>query len=269
VAGLELNVAIRTFEVAGGRAWLGAGGGITWGSDPDAEYRECLSKARPLIEAAGSALAEEPITRPQALPPPTRRPRPDPALGVFETLLAADGEFKLLDEHLRRLEASVLELYGERLPPDLGLEPPPAGAWRIRVVFRPGAGVTVERVPATFPDGPLEPELLVLPGGLGAHKWVDRVLVAGREPLIVDLTGEVLETGSGNVFVVEGDRLATPPADGRILPGVTRAQLMREQEVAEEPIDLQRLCEADDVFVTSSIRGRQRLRLEAPAAAPA
>jgi para-aminobenzoate synthetase/4-amino-4-deoxychorismate lyase len=160
-------------------------------------------------------------------------------------------------------------LYGERLPADLGIAAPVAGAWRVRVVFRPGGGVLVERVPATFPDGPLEPELLVLPGGLGAHKWVDRALVAGREPLIVDLTGEVLETGSGNVFVVEGDRLVTPPADGRILPGVTRAQLMREHDVAEEPIDLQRLREADEVFVTSSIRGRQRLRLEAPAPAPA
>jgi para-aminobenzoate synthetase/4-amino-4-deoxychorismate lyase len=186
---------------------------------------------------------------------------------VFETLLAADGEFVLLDEHLRRLEASVLELYGERLPPDLGLEPPAEGAWRIRVVFRPGAGVTVERAPATFPDGPLEPELLVLPGGLGAHKWVDRALVAGREPLIVDLTGEVLETGSGNLFVVEGDALITPPADGRILPGVVRAQVMRQAAVVEEAIDLQRMQDADDAFVTSSIRGIQPLRREVAAAA--
>jgi para-aminobenzoate synthetase/4-amino-4-deoxychorismate lyase len=118
-----------------------------------------------------------------------------------------------------------------------------------------------------MPDGPLEPELLVLPGGLGAHKWVDRALVAGPEPLIVDLSGEVLETGSGNLFVVEGDRLITPPADGRILPGVTRAHLMREKDVAEEPIDLQRMRAADDAFVTSSIRGRQRLRRSAVATA--
>src|SRR4051812_1390680 len=58
LAGLELSVAIRTFELSGGHAWLGAGGGITWGSDPDAEYRECLAKARPLVEAAGAELRE-------------------------------------------------------------------------------------------------------------------------------------------------------------------------------------------------------------------
>jgi para-aminobenzoate synthetase/4-amino-4-deoxychorismate lyase len=184
---------------------------------------------------------------------------------VFETILASDGELVLLEEHLRRLEASVLELYGERLAPDLDLHAPPAGAWRIRVVFRPGTGVTVERAPAAFPDGPIEPELLVLPGGLGAHKWVDRALVTGPEPLIADLSGELLETGSGNLFVVEGERLVTPPADGRVLPGVTRAQLMRERDVAEEPIDLQRLHAADDAFVTSAIRGRQALLRSAAA----
>src|SRR6266702_6074182 len=51
VAGLELNVAIRTFEFGAGRVWLGSGGGITARSDAGAEYRECLLKAAPLIRA--------------------------------------------------------------------------------------------------------------------------------------------------------------------------------------------------------------------------
>jgi para-aminobenzoate synthetase/4-amino-4-deoxychorismate lyase len=258
VAGLELSVAIRTFEHARGRVWLGAGGGITWGSDPEAEYRECIAKARPLLTAVGGELEEESTARAAVLPPPTRRRRPDPALGVFETILAIDGELLLLDEHLARLAASVAELYELALPP-IEIPSPPAGAWRIRVVFTPGSGVTVAQEPATFPTSALEPRILVLPGGLGAHKWVDRNLVAGVEPLIVDLSGEVLESGSGNVFVVEGDTLVTPPADGRILPGVTRAELVRSADVLIEPIDLARLDAADDVFVTSSIRGRQAL----------
>ena len=53
VAGLELNVAIRTFEFAQDRVFLGAGGGIVADSDPVAEYAECLIKSRPLIEAVG------------------------------------------------------------------------------------------------------------------------------------------------------------------------------------------------------------------------
>lgn len=47
-AGLELNVAIRTFEIAGGAVSLGVGGGITADSDPEAEWQECLHKAAPL-----------------------------------------------------------------------------------------------------------------------------------------------------------------------------------------------------------------------------
>ncbi|MCP2262533.1 para-aminobenzoate synthetase component 1 [Streptoalloteichus tenebrarius] len=48
LAGLELNVAIRTLEHQGDRLWLGVGGGVTADSDPHAEWRECLTKAAPL-----------------------------------------------------------------------------------------------------------------------------------------------------------------------------------------------------------------------------
>ncbi|TVT53909.1 aminodeoxychorismate synthase component I [Amycolatopsis rhizosphaerae] len=48
VAGLELNVAIRTLEIRDGRVALGVGGGITADSDPEREWQECLHKAAPL-----------------------------------------------------------------------------------------------------------------------------------------------------------------------------------------------------------------------------
>ncbi|SFB47691.1 para-aminobenzoate synthetase component 1 [Amycolatopsis marina] len=50
IAGLEFNVAIRTFELHDGRVFLGVGGGITAESDPAAEWQECLHKAAPLEE---------------------------------------------------------------------------------------------------------------------------------------------------------------------------------------------------------------------------
>jgi len=68
VAGLELNVAIRTFEFAHDRVWLGAGGGIVADSDPVAEYAECLIKSRPLIEAVGGKFGRADG------PSPARRP---------------------------------------------------------------------------------------------------------------------------------------------------------------------------------------------------
>src|SRR5580692_5651069 len=68
VAGLELNVAIRTFEFAAGRCWLGAGGGIVADSDPEAEYVECLIKATPLLAAIDARLDVSPATGRRADP---------------------------------------------------------------------------------------------------------------------------------------------------------------------------------------------------------
>lgn len=60
-AGTELNVAIRTVEFDNaGRAVLGVGGGITADSDPDAEWRECLHKAAPVVGVTSVAIASAP-----------------------------------------------------------------------------------------------------------------------------------------------------------------------------------------------------------------
>jgi para-aminobenzoate synthetase component 1 len=56
LAGLELNVAIRTVEVdAAGMATLGVGGGITADSDPEAEWQECLTKGRAVTSLVARA----------------------------------------------------------------------------------------------------------------------------------------------------------------------------------------------------------------------
>ncbi len=56
LAGLELNVAIRTFELAHGHIWLGVGGGIVADSEPQAELEEALIKARPVAAAVGTSV---------------------------------------------------------------------------------------------------------------------------------------------------------------------------------------------------------------------
>jgi para-aminobenzoate synthetase/4-amino-4-deoxychorismate lyase len=56
LAGLELNVAIRTLELADGRLWLGVGGGIVADSDPATELEETLIKARPVAAALGTTV---------------------------------------------------------------------------------------------------------------------------------------------------------------------------------------------------------------------
>ena len=67
-------------------------------------------------------------------------------------------------------------------------------------------------------------------GWSGAHKWADRGWLEAREaelgeavPLLVGDDGAVLEAARANVFAVFDGALATPPVDGRILPGTGRA----------------------------------------------
>jgi para-aminobenzoate synthetase component I len=49
----ELALTIRTFAIADGWIHLWVGGGIVWGSDPEAEIEESWVKARPLLAAVG------------------------------------------------------------------------------------------------------------------------------------------------------------------------------------------------------------------------
>ncbi len=60
LAGLELNVAIRTLELADGQLWLGVGGGIVADSDAQSELEETLTKARPVAAAVGTTVILEP-----------------------------------------------------------------------------------------------------------------------------------------------------------------------------------------------------------------
>ncbi|UOO37430.1 aminodeoxychorismate synthase component I [Oscillospiraceae bacterium CM] len=45
----DFNIVIRTILKKGSDAYLGVGGGITCDSDPEAEYQECLDKAKALL----------------------------------------------------------------------------------------------------------------------------------------------------------------------------------------------------------------------------
>jgi len=106
---------------------------------------------------------------------------------------------------------------------------------------------------------------LVVPGGLGAHKWADRALVEpveaeGSVALIVDDDETVLEASRANVFIVEAGSIVTPPADGRLLAGITRRRIIDLLPVLEQHISLLRLLAADEVFLTGSVRGIEPVR---------
>ncbi len=228
-AGLELNVAIRTLEAHQGHLWLGVGGGIVADSDPEAELEECLVKARPVVAAFGGWI------------------RPDPSLGVFETLLVEDGVAVNQEAHLARLARSVEALYGEKLPP-VGL---PRSPGAVRITYVPGRPVAVQWRPLTRRPVPVVLTPHVVPGGLGEHKWADRRLVKelskdGTTPLLLDADGTVLEAAWAAVLIRRDGVLYTPREDGRILPSTSRPEAIQA--------DL-RLEPGDELLLSSSLAG--------------
>jgi para-aminobenzoate synthetase/4-amino-4-deoxychorismate lyase len=296
-AGLELSVTIRTFECRDGELWLDVGGGVVADSDPEAEAAECLAKARPLLAAIGAPLdaAAEPTTAATtgtALPPVPRRlgtrpgPRPDPERGIFETVLVVGGVAVAADAHLARLARSAREQHGVPLPSTLpallrhaALEQ--GGPCRIRVLLDAAGDVTLEAAPLPASGAPQRLEPVTLAGGLGAHKWRDRRLVDALEadlapavPLLVDPDGLVLETTRASVFALLGGQLVTPPLDGRILPGVTRARVLAEAHAlglptVERPLPLAELHAAAAVLTSGALRGLEPVAAIAATRLPA
>jgi para-aminobenzoate synthetase / 4-amino-4-deoxychorismate lyase len=211
--------------------------------------------------------------------------------GLFETVLVVDGAPVRLDAHLARMGASLASVYGAELPDAVrtdalaaarGL---PMARMRIDLApagegFRHTIATTVIDPAIFFPDRADGADLRSVhqPAWVGAHKLADRdwlesvELELGDEaPLILGAAEEVLEGGRANVFIARGDALATPPLDGRILPGTARAATLALAAdlgipTHETPLFLTDLRAADEVFLTSSLRGiRPARRLDGEA----
>ncbi|MFI9272645.1 aminotransferase class IV [Kitasatospora sp. NPDC052896] len=210
--------------------------------------------------------------------------------GVFETVKAVDGRPFALTRHLARLSRSAA---GLGLPaPDhdqvragcaavLAANPMPIG--RLRITYTGGLS------PLGSDRGEAPPTLVVALGrttrrpdttaiatahwtrnehsavaGLKTTSYAENVVALAHaqrqgasETVLANTAGRLCEGTGSNVFVVLGGRLTTPPLATGCLAGITR-ELVAEWCGAEE-VDLpyEVLREADEVFLTSSLRDVQ------------
>ena len=204
--------------------------------------------------------------------------------GVYESLRVVRGIPYFLDEHLARLERSAaliglshpfsieqvaawvraladrieepaynlkILLVGGPRPEDARLSILPlAPSFPERSWYRDGVAACTARHERWNPDAKT---LNMLPSYL---LYRDAKAKGCYDALLVDRDGAVREGTRTNVFIVEGDILATPSAD-RVLGGVARKLtliLARRSgwTVREEAIPLERLLRADAAFFTST-----------------
>ena len=213
-------------------------------------------------------------------------------LGVFETLLALDGQPVALDLHLARMRGGA-----ERLGLDAGklgdgeiaaamaglLERVglATGRARIRLAMSAGAG-DLRRLEAgsdsllwmTVAACPPPPESLALVtadfprnersplSGIKCASYAENLIALDQarragadEALFFNTRGELCEAATANVFLVRDGNVLTPPLSSGCLPGTMRARVMARIAVKEQPLTAADLAAAQEVFVTSATRG--------------
>jgi para-aminobenzoate synthetase/4-amino-4-deoxychorismate lyase len=247
---IECSVPIRTAVIdPATRSFVyGAGGGITWSSDPHAEDDEVRDKARILTRSH-------------------RRFR------IFETLLLDRCGPRHLDQHLDRMADSA-DWFGfrfdrvavaARCAPLRSTTPE-----RLRIVLDPDGSVDVEREQVTDLHSParLAIDDVVTAAGdpFCCHKTTYRRHydeARARHPgaddvVLVNELGHAVETTVANLAYRIGSQWFVPPlADGG-LPGIARQIELQLGHVVERSIRAADLGSCDELAVINDLRGRRR-----------
>lgn len=213
--------------------------------------------------------------------------------GVFETLKASGCTAFAMDRHLRRLARSAR---GLGLPePDLDevrracvavLEANPMPFGRLRVTYTGGpsplgsdrgnAGSTLVVALGEATVRPDTTTVITVPwtrnengalAGLKTTSYGENVRALARahqhgatEALFANTRGRLCEGTGSNVFVVIDGRLLTPPLPAGCLAGITRELVVEWAGAQEADLPLEALREAEEIFLTSSLRDVQAVR---------
>ena len=77
------------------------------------------------------------------------------------------------------------------------------------------------------------------------------------EAIFLNTAGHICEGTGTNIFMVFGDNVITPPLSSGPLAGITRELIMEWSAVEERDLTLNDAKNADEVFITSSMRDIQ------------
>lgn len=90
-----------------------------------------------------------------------------------------------------------------------------------------------------------------------AGVWLHPQEADDREVIVVDEQDRLLEGTVGNLFLVLGGRVLTPPRELGVLPGIARGRLLDDERLGAEAVELKLadLDRAEEAFLTNSIVG--------------
>ena len=75
------------------------------------------------------------------------------------------------------------------------------------------------------------------------------------EPIFLNSKNQITEGATSNIFVVVEDKIYTPKLSCGLLNGIVRQYIISNYDVIESEIDLEFLNNADEIFLTNSLFG--------------
>ena len=244
------NVAIRTIQLHKGQAIYGVGGGITWDSTWESEYREVHQKAAVLY-------------------------RKQARFKLITTGRVSQKSLLFEDQHLERLtKASRYFAYPfdlEELRQKIEEECQACDShqdYRLRISLSKSGEMEVSRqILAPLSPSFCKAKLCLQEADLQTpftyFKTTHRPhLSLGEQEIIYhNVAGELLETSIGNLVLKIAGKLYTPPTSLGILPGIYRQHLLETGQVKEKIMTLADLNQAEAIYGCNAVRGLYELEV--------
>ena len=245
------NVAIRTIQLYKGQAIYGVGGGITWDSTWESEYREVHQKAAVLY-------------------------RKQARFQLITTGKISQKNLLFEEQHLERLRTAsryfAFPFDSEDLIQKIEKECQTCDAnqeYRLRISLSKSGEIELirqilEPLSPTFCHAQLCLQEANLQQAFTYFKTTYRpYLNLGEQEIIYyNKSGELLETSIGNLVLKISGKLYTPPIRLGILPGIYRQHLLETGQVEEKVLTLKDLVQAEVIYGCNAVRGLYELFIQ-------
>ncbi|MCY7216912.1 aminodeoxychorismate synthase component I [Streptococcus cristatus] len=245
------NVAIRTIQLAAGKAIYGVGGGITWDSTWESEYIETQQKSAVLY-------------------------RKNPQFELVTTGKIEQGSLTFQDQHLKRLrEAARYFAYPfdeEKLKVELNqtlAELDPSTDYRLRISIAKSGKMTcklekLQALPEAFCKAILVLQNADLQQSFTYFKTSYRphLSLGQQEQIYYNSQGQLLESSIGNLVLQLDGHLYTSPVELGLLDGIYRQHLLATGQATEKILNLDDLKSAEKIYACNALRGLYELEIE-------